>query len=474
MKHERDLDKRACFTCPFVRYGGDRKMGFFPLITAAAGMKYPLVYIASSFLVNWYIDIYTNVYGADTTYADIIEKFNGYLKHMINDNPVASAFTNIILAIGLIMMLYYFFSDLSAKAMANQLSTLQVGKSFCTALGTVFVIFYSKQIFIFMLTFVEALNGEFIKMQNGSTAVSKILGNEIVQVLLSRCVSDHFSIGATIGYTLAALLLVLASLATRLYVTYFAVTRIIQLFVYYIFAPIGVADIFENDIGGTINFQSSGFRYIKTMFAIMLQLVVVTIICQVYPMILTTINTGYFIDQGDSTLKLDDNDVDIENNYAAAMAKNSQAALYPINNFEYTDHKANIVEVVWEGANNIRKALKAIGAIVKDDDNIEIDEDNKKDKLKESEKYKLVGKDGIIKNTGRDVGEIKEESKNEAEKIMKNTRYRMTVESTERFFKWCIGADGGKMILFVILLATKVLMIHSSAKLCSYITNTNV
>ena len=69
------------------------------------------------------------------------------------------------------MMLYYFFSDLSAKAMANQLSTLQVGKSFCTALGTVFVIFYSKQIFIFMLTFVETLNGEFINLQNGSTAV---------------------------------------------------------------------------------------------------------------------------------------------------------------------------------------------------------------------------------------------------------------------------------------------------------------
>ena len=72
-------------------------MWAFPLIAAAAGMKYPLMYISSSFLVNWYIDIYTNVYGADTTYADIIEKFNGYLKHMINDNSVASAFTNILL-----------------------------------------------------------------------------------------------------------------------------------------------------------------------------------------------------------------------------------------------------------------------------------------------------------------------------------------------------------------------------------------
>lgn len=448
-------------------------MWAFPLIAAAAGMKYPLMYISSSFLVNWYIDIYTNVYGADTTYADIIEKFNGYLKHMINDNPVASAFTNIIIAIGLVMMLYYFFSDLSAKAMANQLSTLQVGKSFCTALGTVFVIFYSKQIFIFMLTFVETLNGEFINLQNGSTAVSKILGNEVVQVLLSRCVYDHFYIGAIIGYTLSALLLVLASLATRLYVTYFAVTRIIQLFVYYVFAPIGVADIFENDIGGTINFQSSGFRYIKTMLAIMLQLVVVTIICQVYPMILTTINTGYFVNQGDSTLKVDGSSVSIEDNYAAAMIKNNKAVLYPINNFEYTDHKASIVEVVWEGANDIKSALKAVGAVVKGDD-VKIDSENKKEKLKDSEKYKLVGADGIIKNTGRDIGAVKNEAKDKAKEILKNKKYRMTIESTERFFKWCIGADGGKMVLFVILLITKVLMIHSSAKLCSYITNTNI
>ena len=242
---------------------------------------------------------------------------------------------------------------------------------------------------------------------------------------------------------------------------------------YYVFAPIGVADIFENDIGGTINFQSSGFRYIKTMLAIMLQLVVVTIICQVYPMILTTINTGYFVDQGDSTLKVDGSSVSIEDNYAAAMIKNNKAVLYPINNFEYTDHKASIVEVVWEGANDIKSALKAVGAVVKGDD-VKIDSENKKEKLKDSEKYKLVGADGIIKNTGRDIGAVKNEAKDKAKEILKNKKYRMTIESTERFFKWCIGADGGKMVLFVILLITKVLMIHSSAKLCSYITNTNI
>ena len=105
---------------------------------------------------------------------------------------------------------------------------------------------------------------------------------------------------------------------------------------------------------------------------------------------------------------------------------------------------------------------------------MKIDSENKKEKLKDSEKYKLVGADGIIKNTGRDIGAVKNEAKDKAKEILKNKKYRMTIESTERFFKWCIGADGGKMVLFVILLITKVLMIHSSAKLCSYITNTNI
>lgn len=126
-----------------------------------------------------------------------------------------------------------------------------------------------------------------------------------------------------------------------------------------------------------------------------------------------------------------------------------------------------------EGANDIKSALKAVGAVVKGDD-VKIDSENKKEKLKDSEKYKLVGADGIIKNTGRDIGAVKNEAKDKAKEILKNKKYRMTIESTERFFKWCIGADGGKMVLFVILLITKVLMIHSSAKLCSYITNTNI
>ena len=93
--------------------------------------------------------------------------------------------------------------------------------------------------------------------------VSNILTNDITQLLLSRCVAEHFSVWAILGYTLTALLLMLVSLAVRMYILYFATTRVLQMFIYYMFAPIGLADIFENGPGGTINTRSSGFKYLK-------------------------------------------------------------------------------------------------------------------------------------------------------------------------------------------------------------------
>ena len=115
-----------------------------------------VTYFAAPYLVDWYIDIYTSVYGVDTTYTDVILKFNNYLKMLINNNSATtSVFTNMILGIGVVLLLMHFFSDLSEKAAANQLSTLQMGKSFCTAIAAVFVIFNAKYIFIFMMSMVE-------------------------------------------------------------------------------------------------------------------------------------------------------------------------------------------------------------------------------------------------------------------------------------------------------------------------------
>ena len=451
--------------------------------------------ILSPHLVDWYTDIYTNVYGYDNLYKQVLSQFNTYLKEMVNSLQF-TAFTNTILTIGVVLMLFYFFTDLTEKAAMNQLSTLQLGKSFCAALGTIFIMFHSKNIFIFLMNMVESLNDSLTIGARGHMIVSNILTNDITQLLLSRCVAEHFSVWAIVGYTLTALLLMLVSLAVRMYILYFATTRVLQMFIYYMFAPIGLADIFENGPGGTINTRSSGFKYLKTIIALMMQIMVITVICQVYPNITIAVNAGYFADAGDDELqkqqeekksnsKKDSADKnktegsdDMEEDEVEKLE--STAAFYPLKKFEYTDHQASIREIIVNGVNDIKESMSKLH------DMLSGDEDDKEDSnedtsqtdesaIKDDEIYPLIfdAKDdkkdnAVISNVGTIVNHDREKE------IIENSDYRMTIQSTERFFDWCTGSDGSKEMLLLILLVAKVLLISTSAQMCNSLLGTSI
>lgn len=451
--------------------------------------------ILSPHLVDWYTDIYTNVYGYDNLYKQVLSQFNTYLKEMVNSLQF-TAFTNTILTIGVVLMLFYFFTDLTEKAAMNQLSTLQLGKSFCAALGTIFIMFHSKNIFIFLMNMVESLNDSLTIGARGHMIVSNILTNDITQLLLSRCVAEHFSVWAILGYSLTALLLMLVSLAVRMYILYFATTRVLQMFIYYMFAPIGLADIFENGPGGTINTRSSGFKYLKTIIALMMQIMVITVICQVYPNITIAVNAGYFADAGDDELqkqqeekksnsKKDSTDKnktegsdDMEEDEVEKLE--STAAFYPLKKFEYTDHQASIREIIVNGVNDIKESMSKLH------DMLSGDEDDKEDSnedtsqtdesaIKDDEIYPLIfdAKDdkkdnAVISNVGTIVNHDREKE------IIENSDYRMTIQSTERFFDWCTGSDGSKEMLLLILLVAKVLLISTSAQMCNSLLGTSI
>ena len=451
--------------------------------------------ILSPHLVDWYTDIYTNVYGYDNLYKQVLSQFNTYLKEMVNSLQF-TAFTNTILTIGVVLMLFYFFTDLTEKAAMNQLSTLQLGKSFCAALGTIFIMFHSKNIFIFLMNMVESLNDSLTIVARGHMIVSNILTNDITQLLLSRCVAEHFSVWAILGYTLTALLLMLVSLAVRMYILYFATTRVLQMFIYYMFAPIGLADIFENGPGGTINTRSSGFKYLKTIIALMMQIMVITVICQVYPNITIAVNAGYFADAGDDELqkqqeekksnsKKDSTDKnktegsdDMEEDEVEKLE--STAAFYPLKKFEYTDHQASIREIIVNGVNDIKESLSKLHDMLSGDEDDEKDSNEDTSQtdesaIKDDEIYPLIfdAKDdkkdnAVISNVGTIVNHDKEKE------IIENSDYRMTIQSTERFFDWCTGSDGSKEMLLLILLVAKVLLISTSAQMCNSLLGTSI
>ena len=451
--------------------------------------------ILSPHLVDWYTDIYTNVYGYDNLYKQVLSQFNTYLKEMVNSLQF-TAFTNTILTIGVVLMLFYFFTDLTEKAAMNQLSTLQLGKSFCAALGTIFIMFHSKNIFIFLMNMVESLNDSLTIGARGHMIVSNILTNDITQLLLSRCVAEHFSVWAILGYTLTALLLMLVSLAVRMYILYFETTRVLQMFIYYMFAPIGLADIFENGPGGTINTRSSGFKYLKTIIALMMQIMVITVICQVYPNITIAVNAGYFADAGDDELqkqqeekksnsKKDSTDKnktegsdDMEEDEVEKLE--STAAFYPLKKFEYTDHQASIREIIVNGVNDIKESLSKLHDMLSGDEDDEKDSNEDTSQtdesaIKDDEIYPLIfdAKDdkkdnAVISNVGTIVNHDREKE------IIENSDYRMTIQSTERFFDWCTGSDGSKEMLLLILLVAKVLLISTSAQMCNSLLGTSI
>lgn len=451
--------------------------------------------ILSPHLVDWYTDIYTNVYGYDNLYKQVLSQFNTYLKEMVNSLQF-TAFTNTILTIGVVLMLFYFFTDLTEKAAMNQLSTLQLGKSFCAALGTIFIMFHSKNIFIFLMNMVESLNDSLTIGARGHMIVSNILTNDITQLLLSRCVAEHFSVWAILGYTLTALLLMLVSLAVRIYILYFATTRVLQMFIYYMFAPIGLADIFENGPGGTINTRSSGFKYLKTIIALMMQIMVITVICQVYPNITIAVNAGYFADAGDDELqkqqeekksnsKKDSTDKnktegsdDMEEDEVEKLE--STAAFYPLKKFEYTDHQASIREIIVNGVNDIKESLSKLHDMLSGDEDDEKDSNEDTSQtdesaIKDDEIYPLIfdAKDdkkdnAVISNVGTIVNHDREKE------IIENSDYRMTIQSTERLFDWCTGSDGSKEMLLLILLVAKVLLISTSAQMCNSLLGTSI
>ena len=461
--------------------------------------------LVSPHLVEWYIDIYLSIYGVDLSYSEIILKFNEYLKRLVNRSSF-DTFSTVVMSIGIMLMLFYFFSDLTEKATVNQLSMLQMGKSVSVAVGSLFVIFHTKQIFIFMLSFVETLNKDLASLSPpGIKDVTTFLSNDIVRILLGRSVSYHFSVFEIIGYTLLALFLMLISLVAKIYITYQSATRILQLFVYYIFAPIGVADIFENGPGGTINWSSSGFRYIKNIFSIMLQVLVITLTCHAFSLVATSINMWYLndkeagiienlYDEGGEEDDADTSTPDADDSLTREKVENAtkkinESALYPLLNFEYTKHSAGYKEIdpdlddvdsedLEDSEENVTQPKKSgknkvlewlLNLILNKKGDPEEDGDwgitaKTAKKLRDAEIHKVtavVDLDGTI---------LKPKV---AKRIRKNSKYRMTVESTKEFFYACTGSDGSKMILFIVLILTKVLMVSGSAKLCGYLTGTS-
>lgn len=435
------------------------------------------------FLIEWYVDIFLSTYGYDSTYNHVIQQFNIYLKRLVN-NAKFDAFSNAIITLGIVLILYHFFADLTEKAAEKQLSPLIMGKSFCILFLSIFTIFHTKEIFIFMMKFVDSIYSSVLIDTPGSKLAADFFSSDVTQILLSNCVSEYFSIWSIMGYTLTAIILMIMNLITKAYLMYYSSTRILQLFVYFIYAPIGVSDMFENGPGASININSSGFRYLKTMFAMMLQIVVIAVIMQTFPLISSGIQKNYYTVNGGTMEGV----TGLTPERIAEMEEGA-APTNPIWKFKFTDHKADVFEwfatlggkigdATEKGVNTIEYSLKAMSGTLGGDDELTADMEQKHDPAEEDEKYPInrlftyhdIDNDKLSDFVPKTEDIITNDDDEKYAEIVEDIRnhegnYRMTIESTEYFFNYCAGADGSKIILFIILMATKMMLIMASGKI---------
>ena len=217
----------------------------------------------------------------------------------------------------------------------------------------------------------------------------------------------------------------------------------------------------------------------------MMQIMVITVICQVYPNITIAVNAGYFADAGDDELqkqqeekksnsKKDSTDKnktegsdDMEEDEVEKLE--STAAFYPLKKFEYTDHQASIREIIVNGVNDIKESLSKLH------DMLSGDEDDEKDSNEDtSQTDESAIKDDEIYPLIFDAKDDKKVNHDKEKEIIENSDYRMTIQSTERFFDWCTGSDGSKEMLLLILLVAKVLLISTSAQMCNSLLGTSI
>ena len=149
------------------------------------------------------------------------------------------------------------------------------------------------------------------------------------------------------------------------------------------------------------------------------------------------------------------------------------AAFYPLKKFEYTDHQASVREIIVNGVNDIKEGLSKLHDMLNGDSNT--DTSQTKEALKDKEIYPVISNSNHANNDKAvisTIGSIINED--QAKEIIENSDYRMTIQSTERFFDWCSGSSGTKEILLLILLITKAILISTASQLCNTLFGTSI
>lgn len=231
-----------------------------------------------SILANWIVLVFNALYNSQNVY-ETLAVYDSMVKTIMQTDTF-EALSSIIMTIGISMMLIYFFMDLSDKVTTKSFGTEQLFRAFMILFVSYVLLLYTDELIYGFLDLGLSLGQSF----TGEDPTSSYFTSERIEMLENGL--DKVDLGGSIFHIAGLIFPYLLSLVANLSLFFIGITRIVELTVRSLFAPMAVTDCIRNGS------SSNGIRYLKKIFALALQIVVVVAINIVIGLILTNIGGG--------------------------------------------------------------------------------------------------------------------------------------------------------------------------------------
>lgn len=230
---------------------------------------------------DWIIAVYKGLYYPHDLISDIDKLDKAYQE--ITGITSFNTIINVILTFGISIMLIYFFIDLSEKSVSGMLSFQQLFLAFLKLVCVALLMSYSQKIMDGCLAFGNSLANEISLTatateeswfdQTTQQDVLFVHVGELKNSDLFPMIIGNLKILTQLSYTIKIIIPYLVTLAAEAVFYFLMVSRIAELSVRFLFAPIAIADAFSDTR------RSTAIRYLKKVLSLAIQFAVAVAIC---------------------------------------------------------------------------------------------------------------------------------------------------------------------------------------------------
>lgn len=238
---------------------------------------------------DWIVRIYKSIYYPHDLFSDFNVIDSAY--QQITGMDSFQAVSHTIMTLGISVMVIYFFMDLVEKSVSKMLSLQQLFLSFLKLIFAALLICYSPKLMDGMMEFGNALADTMVLSASGTETLwfdqtSTHFGSNWDNMDILRFNLSSLKLLSQIGYVIQLFVPYIIAAATEVVFYLIMISRIVELAVRFLMAPIALGDAF-NDTR-----HSVAINYLKKILALCLQFAVALGICISVNLIIQGLSNG--------------------------------------------------------------------------------------------------------------------------------------------------------------------------------------